>query len=116
MDHSDQHFELNRMEATPTTENRPKRARNRPQRARKRAPKTPETRARPKRARETTRKLKTTSLQSLVVKKSGKREKRDPDIYTSESYFRKPTGRDRGVEVVICIRGGSLGARGPNKL
>jgi len=64
MDHSDQNFELNRMEATPTTESRPKRARNRPQRARKRAPKTPETRARPKRARETTRKLKTTSLQS----------------------------------------------------
>jgi hypothetical protein len=66
MDHSDQNFELNRMEATPTTENRPA---MRPQRARKRAPKTPETRARPKRARETTRKLKTTSLQSISKNK-----------------------------------------------
>ena len=37
------------------------------------------------------------------------------DIYTSESYFGKPAGRDRGVELVICVRGGSLGGRGPNR-
>ena len=109
------------MKATPTTRKQPNKAK--PDReADPGADRTqkcqvyvaPETRARPKRARETTRKLKTTSLQSLSKKKSGKRGKRDPDIYTSESYFGKPTGRDPGVEVVICNLGGSLGARGPN--
>ena len=76
----------------------------------------PETCARPKRARETTRKLKTTSLRSLVVKQSGKREKRDPDIYTSEPYFKKESAQ---LAPRWWWRSGSVTAKqasgGPNK-
>jgi hypothetical protein len=109
------------MKATPTTRKQPNKAK--PDReADPGADRTqkcqvyvaPETCARPERARETTREHQNVFTLVPSRKKIGEERKKVPDIYTSESYFGKPTGRDPGVEVVICIRGGSLGARGPN--